>query len=301
MRTGLDGVGRPRAPAPCLGARGGGRRGGARASAAPVTLRTNTCRTTSRRWSASCDAGGRPRPSAARIHPGLAPGRPAGRPARCPASREGWFAVQDQASSFVVRALDPRPGDRVLDACAGPGGKAGHLACAGRAGGTARRGGRPRRRGRARAGRPSTGSGSAVTCSCRTVAGRRSAAPFDRILVDAPCSGIGSARRRPELLWRARRDELVGARPAAGRHRRRPSPRLLRPGGRLVYSVCTFPRAETDAACDAHPAPRRPTWSRSSCAGPDGPAARIRLWPHRHGCDAMFVAGFRRRARALAD
>jgi 16S rRNA (cytosine967-C5)-methyltransferase len=117
---------------------------------------------------------------------------------------------------------------------------------------------------------------------------------FDRILVDAPCSGIGSARRRPELLWRARKDELAGlarlqvgiATAAAG---------LLRPGGLLVYSVCTFPRAETDAACDAL-VRRAPQLEPVEIAGPDGPAERIRLWPHRHGCDAMFVAAFRGRA-----
>lgn len=68
---------------------------------------------------------------------------------------------------------------------------------------------------------------------------------------------------------------------------------LLRPGGRLVYSVCTFPRAETDAACDAI-LRHRPDLEPEPLDGPDGPSPRIRLWPHRHGCDAMFVAGFRR-------
>jgi 16S rRNA (cytosine967-C5)-methyltransferase len=117
--------------------------------------------------------------------------------------------------------------------------------------------------------------------------------PFDRILVDAPCSGIGAARRRPELLWRVQRDDLstlarLQVAIVAG------VADLLRPGGLLVYSVCTFPRAETDAACDAivrHRAELEPV----DLSGPDGPSPRIRLWPHVHGCDAMFVAGFRRR------
>jgi 16S rRNA (cytosine967-C5)-methyltransferase len=131
--------------------------------------------------------------------------------------------------------------------------------------------------------------------------GRRPAVDgtFDRILVDAPCSGIGSARRRPELLWRFRRDELsalarlqVAIVVAAAD--------LLRPGGRLVYSVCTFPRAETDAACDAI-ARRRPDLRPLDLSGPDGPAARVRLWPHRHGADAMFVAGFYRVAGPPRD
>ena len=118
--------------------------------------------------------------------------------------------------------------------------------------------------------------------------------PFDRVLVDAPCTGIGSARRRPELLWRGRRDELSRlarlqvAIAAAGAD-------LLRPGGRLVYSVCTFPRAETDAACDAI-LRHRPDLEPVSTPGPAGadPATRHRLWPHRHGTDGMFVAAFER-------
>ena len=114
------------------------------------------------------------------------------------------------------------------------------------------------------------------------------------MLVDAPCTGIGSARRRPELLWRARRDELsrlarlqVSIAVATAE--------LLEPGGRLVYSVCTFPRAETDAACDAI-LRHRPDLVPIETPGPAGaaPAFRHRLWPHRHGTDGMFVAAFER-------
>jgi 16S rRNA (cytosine967-C5)-methyltransferase len=68
---------------------------------------------------------------------------------------------------------------------------------------------------------------------------------------------------------------------------------LVRPGGRLVYSVCTFPRAETDAAVRAFRS-RRPDFEPLPVPGPDGMAPSHRLWPHRHGTDAMFYAGFRR-------
>jgi 16S rRNA (cytosine967-C5)-methyltransferase len=121
---------------------------------------------------------------------------------------------------------------------------------------------------------------------------KRLAGKIDRVLVDAPCSGIGSARRRPELLWRVDKDRLSGlaARQLAivGA-----SADLVRPGGRLVYAVCTFPRAETDAVCDAL-LRARPDLSPVRTEGPDGPAERHRLWPHRHGSDGMFVAAFLR-------
>lgn len=255
-----------------------------------LALRTNTCAVSVDELErALTTAGLSPRRGAVHIETLLVG---SGAPSSLPGFGEGWFAVQDEASSFVVRTLEARPGDRVLDVCAAPGGKTGHLACLvgpqGRVvaadvsdrrlalvGGTVERLGLPALRLVQDGRRPAVREG------------------FDRVLVDAPCSGIGSARRRPELLWRARKDELshlarlqVGiATAAAG---------LVRRGGRLVYSVCTFPRAETDAACDAIER-RAPELEPIAIDGPDGASERIRLWPHRHGCDAMFVAAFRRR------
>jgi 16S rRNA (cytosine967-C5)-methyltransferase len=214
-----------------------------------------------------------------------------GDPRSIPGWREGRFAVQDQASAFVVRVLDPKPGERVLDACAAPGGKAVFAACLtapdgivvaadvlpSRLGLVARQAGR---------------LGVRVELLAMDATAPAVRGPFDRVLVDAPCSGIGSARRRPELLWRVPRDglsrlarrQVAIASAAAG---------LLRPGGRLVYSVCTFPRAETDAACDAI-LRHRPDLRAIPTPGPGGPALRHRLWPHVYGSDGMFVAAFER-------
>lgn len=255
-----------------------------------TTLRTNTCRTSVDDLEGALREAGNQAERGA-LHEESLIVR-AGAPTSFPGFAEGWFAVQDQASSFVVRVLDPQPGERVLDACAGPGGKAAHIACLVEPEGTLiatdpaiARAGLVR----------STLDRLGVRGHVLVQDARRPAVlgAFERTLVDAPCSGIGAARRRPELLWRVQRDELSAlarlqvaiVTGVAG---------LLRPGGLLVYSVCTFPRAETDAACDAilrHEAELEP----ADLPGPDGPAARIRLWPHRHGCDAMFVAGFRRR------
>ncbi len=263
---------------------------GALAERAPLTLRANTCRASVEELE-RCLSDARVETERGTLHPDsvLVHG---GAPAELPGFAEGWFAVQDQASSFVVRVLDPQPGERVLDACAGPGGKAGHVAClVGAEGRTVAADVSATRAGLVRAAAERLGVRELVLVQD----GRRPALRegFDRVLVDAPCSGIGSARRRPELLWRAKRTDVpglsrlqVGIATAAAE--------LLRPGGRLVYSVCTFPRAETDAVCDAI-LRRRPDLEPEPIQGPDSPAERVRLWPHRHGCDAMFIASFRKK------
>jgi 16S rRNA (cytosine967-C5)-methyltransferase len=254
-----------------------------------LSLRVNTCRIVVAELTARLRAAGiEPRP--APVHPECLL-IDAGDPAELPGFREGLFAVQDQASAFVVTALDPRPGERVLDACAGPGGKAAYAAClVGDDGAVVAADVHPRRTGLvARTARRLGVSVSVLTQDARRPALR---GPFDRVLVDAPCSGIGSARRRPELLWRVRKQELSGlARLQVSIVTA--STELLRPGGILVYSVCTFPRAETDAACDAIQR-HRPDLEPVALEGPDGASTRVRLWPHRHGTDGMFVAAFRR-------
>jgi 16S rRNA (cytosine967-C5)-methyltransferase len=265
------------------------------AEPADLTIRTNTCATSVDRLErALADAD--VRAERGRIHPETLL-VDHGSPSRLPGYEEGWFAVQDQASAFVIGSLDPRPGDRVLDVCAAPGGKAAHAAClVGSAGSVVAADVSPTRLGLVGANAGRLG----VRVLPLAQDGRRPAVRdgFDRVLVDAPCSGIGSARRRPELLWRARKDQLSGlARLQVGIATAAAS--LVRPGGRLVYSVCTFPRAETDAACDAI-LRRAPELEPIAIEGPEGPSERVRLWPHRHGCDAMFVAAFRRRT-TLAD
>ncbi|HYZ10918.1 MAG TPA: 16S rRNA (cytosine(967)-C(5))-methyltransferase RsmB [Actinomycetota bacterium] len=257
------------------------------ASPGPLPLRTNTCRTTPERLARRlADAG--LDPQAGTLHPGMLH-LGGGRPSDLPGFADGWFAVQDEASAWVVDVLGPERGDRVLDACAAPGGKATDIAC--RAGAVIAADVSPRRLGLVR--RTADRLGVTARIVAQDTARPALREGFDRILVDAPCTGIGAARRRPELLWRPRRTDLsrlarLQVRIALG------AASLLAPGGILVYSVCTFPRAETDAACDAL-LDRAPDLRPDPFAGPDGTSTtRARLWPHRHGTDAMFVARFRR-------
>jgi 16S rRNA (cytosine967-C5)-methyltransferase len=257
---------------------------------APLSLRVNTCRVGVEEVLGSLGAWGARRgpvdPECVLVD--------RGEPSRLPGWEAGAFWAIDQASAVVARAVDARPGAHVLDACAGPGGKTAVLSCSVGPGGTVVAGDvHPRRAGLVRATLGRLGLDGYVVVHDATRPPLRTGW-FDRVLVDAPCSGIGSARRRPELLWRPRKDRLstlarrqVELATAGGD--------LLRPGGRLVYSVCTFPRAETDAACDAI-VRHRPDLVPVRTAGPDGDSTRHRLWPHRHGTDGMFYAVFERTA-----
>ena len=260
------------------------------ATRAPLSLRANTCRTDVDGLDQALRGAGHD-PRRGELDPDCLLLDGAGDPTALPGFADGAFALQDQASAFVVRVLDPQPGERVLDICAAPGGKAAFAACLLQPEGTLVAADvHPRRtalvaRGAARLGvHPLVFVQDALAPALRP--------GFDRVLVDAPCSGIGAARRRPELLWRARAKDLsalarlqVSIVSAAAD--------MLVPGGRLVYSVCTFPRAETDAACDAI-LRHRPDLLSEPTPGPDGLSERHRLWPHRHGSDGMFVASFRR-------
>ncbi|HSL12614.1 MAG TPA: transcription antitermination factor NusB [Actinomycetota bacterium] len=260
------------------------------ATRAPLTLRTNACRTTpaelGRRLAQANVA-----TVVGDVDPACLVVGSGGDPATFPGFGDGAFAIQDQASAFVARLVDARSGDRVLDVCAAPGGKAAALACAVRPDGAVVASDVAPARARL-IGETASRLHERVTVLAADARAPAVTGGFDRVLVDAPCSGIGSARRRPELLWRVPSgalSQLARLQVAIVTA----SADVLRPGGRLVYSVCTFPRAETDAACDAI-VRHRPDLVPVETDGPDGRGFRHRLWPHRHGTDGMFVAAFER-------
>jgi 16S rRNA (cytosine967-C5)-methyltransferase len=194
--------------------------------------------------------------------------------------------VQDLASQWVAEAVGARPGERVLDLCAAPGGKSLVMAADGAF--VAATDVRP---GRARLVAANAGSRRAPVAAA-VADGRRAPFPdhrFDRLLVDAPCSGLGVLRRRPDARWRVDPDaverlvalqrELVGAAVA-----------LVRPGGTLVYSVCTLTEAE-GPGLDAYLAASCPELVAVPAPGPPWrPVGRgARLLPQDAGTDGMYL------------
>ena len=227
----------------------------------------------------------------------------AGNPYRTPVASRGLFLAQDEASQLVAELVGGRPGERVLDACAAPGGKT--TAIAGTMGGRGLLVAADLRPPRLRLLRGTLAGMGADAAVVRL--DMRRGAPFgpvfDRVLVDAPCSGLGVLRRDPEIRWRRRpgdlprfaAEQLSMAGHAAG---------AVRPGGILVYATCSSEPDENEevvaAFLDAH--------ADFEAVGPDGagPIApglravlddrgRLSTTPFHHGLDAFFAAVLRRR------
>ncbi|WP_204039950.1 RsmB/NOP family class I SAM-dependent RNA methyltransferase [Acrocarpospora phusangensis] len=218
-----------------------------------------------------------------------------GDPGSLAAVGEARAAVQDEASQLVALALTRVPLDRDgrwLDMCAGPGGKAGLLdAVAAQTG--ARVLAADLQEHRARLVWRTTKEAKVVVADGVEPAWRPGA--FDRVLLDAPCSGLGALRRRPEARWRR---DPSGMPELAGLQRRLLGSALdaVRPGGVVAYVTCSPHLAETravvaDFAGRAETLDAREYLPEVPDLG-DGPYAQF--WPHRHGTDAMFLALLRK-------
>ena len=115
---------------------------------------------------------------------------------------------------------------------------------------------------------------------------------YDRVLVDAPCTGLGALRRRPEARWRRTPDDLADL-TSLQRELLDSALRLTRPGGVVVYATCSPHLAETAGIVEGYDLDdARPAFPQAMPLG-DGPT--VQMWPHRHGTDAMFCAIVRNR------
>jgi 16S rRNA (cytosine967-C5)-methyltransferase len=224
------------------------------------------------------------------------------------AFKRGAFEVQDEGSQLIALLVDPRPGERVVDFCAGGGGKTLHLGALMDNKGTlyafdvnARRleALKPRLR------RAALDNVRAQWIkSERDPHVKRLRGTIDRVLVDAPCSGTGTLRRNPDLKWRPLDlDALV----ATQRAILAAAAELVKPGGRLVYATCSVLREENDdvvrdflerhsefecVTSSALPAPLPKELSPG--------AAGLSLYPHVHGTDGFYMAALCRRIEVPA-
>jgi 16S rRNA (cytosine967-C5)-methyltransferase len=220
---------------------------------------------------------------------------------RTPPYREGLVQIQDEASQWVGHVVSPEPGERILDLCAGFGGKSTHL------------GALMENRGEIvsvdeAAWKIEELRGNALRQSITIIGGRAAGAlelspgelgDFDRVLLDAPCSGFGSIRRNPDIKWRrGPKDPYRFSRIQNALLQQ--ASRFVRKGGVLVYATCTVFGEENERVAERFEA-ENPHWrgepaadflpeaSRSMAEGPF-----FRSWPHRHGVDGFFIARWRR-------
>lgn len=221
-----------------------------------------------------------------------------------PAFHDGLFQVQDEAAQLVSRLLAPEPGQTVMDACAGLGGKTGHLAAL------------MENRGRLVAVDLHPRKLSALEMEIRRLGVSIATpvvhdldqgpppcpyGPLDRILLDAPCSGLGVLARNPDAKWSAAKTDLFRYQERQIRFLTRLAP-LVRPSGLLAYAVCSMEPEETEevvsAFLETHPNfgvqqefPHLPPKLRALIT----PEGYLRTYPHRHDMDGFFSVCFVRK------
>ena len=211
------------------------------------------------------------------------------------AAEQGIIYIQDEASQLVSLLLDPKSGERLLDLCAAPGSKSSHMATL------------------------AEGKAWIVACdihphrlatlglTCRKLGidsidrvaldataalpFAESAVPFDRILIDAPCSGTGTLRRNPEIKWRLAVGDIERLADVQLRLLERATD-MLRRGGRLVYSTCSIEREENEEVIRRFIESGAPYRLLRPNARADLITAEgfVRTFPHRDGADGFFAA-----------
>ena len=236
--------------------------------------------------------------------------------------KNGWFQVQDEAAQLAARIADPRPGEQILDACAGLGGKTGALAQLMKNRGTILAIDRSAAKlNQLEKAMQRLGITNVATQAVDLMAPHpfeNSDYRFDRILLDAPCSGLGVIRRNPDTKWRARPQDLPRHGKRQYRLLKRIAP-LVKPGGYLVYVVCSTEPEENGGVIERflekHPKfqqesiladERKKKYGRGEKkkAPSTGPRAQalhlltkdgfLQTRPHVQGLDGFFVARLRR-------
>jgi 16S rRNA (cytosine967-C5)-methyltransferase len=262
---------------------------------AEPALRANTLRTT-----AAALAARLPVPSHA------APGLPEGLVLEAafdahgaPEWRDGLYMPQSRAAMTVARLLGPRPGERVLDLCAAPGGKTTHIAALMEDRGRLVAVEQHRGRAAALARTAQRMGASCVEVRAGDAAAEHEAAAYDRVLVDPPCSDLGTLASRPDARWRKTAEQPAQLARTQGAILRAGAA-AVRPGGTLVYSTCTISPAENEGVVAAFLADHSgfeaddlreevPVWQHPTVP------RHLQTLPHRDGTEGFVIARLRRR------
>ncbi len=269
----------------------------------PLTLRVNSLKTNREDFLTALAAAGHQAHSCFFAPEGVTIDQRSEKP--LPGDADGWYQVQDEASILMAHLLDPHSGQRILDACAAPGGKTTHLAAlTGNQAEIIALDKYPRR--------VELIAEGARRLGCSSIGARQwdlteppdflETQSFDRVLFDAPCSGLGVLRRNPEGRWNKSPAKLKELAVLQRQILENIAP-LVGPGGKLLYSVCTFSHVETDAIIDSfledHPEFELENLAEKVLSGwvdlfTD--KGTLRSYPHRHnGMDAFFAARLQRR------
>lgn len=277
---------------------------------APITVRTNSLRTTREKLFKSLES----EVGEIWLSPVSADGISFQNPrlviSELIAFRLGWFQVQDEAAQLMTGLLEPRPRETILDACAGLGGKTGHIAQM------------MKNTGhlvamdveKSKLVRLSHDMNrqyvSIVKTHVHDLNEPLKSKPYtvyDRILLDAPCSGIGVLRRNPDAKWRIKPETLdaFGKRQNLFLDNLAPA---VKPGGILVYSVCSFEPEETDMVVktflERHPefTLDKPPQAMLELNPPlFSPEGYFRTFPHKHNMDGFFAARFLKKVRRIVQ
>ena len=225
-----------------------------------------------------------------------------GDPGKLDPVREGLAAVQDEGSQLIARAVVEAPVEgedagRWLDLCAGPGGKAALMGALARIDGA-----------KVDAVELSDHRAKLIEKTVRDLPvrvhvgdGRNPGLQegYDRVLVDAPCSGLGALRRRPEARWRKQESDIAELNTLQF-ELLESALKLVRPGGVVIYSTCSPDLRETRGIVDRAVAELGAVEEDAHALVPMmenvGEDKSVQMWPHRHGTDAMFFAALRRGA-----
>ena len=210
--------------------------------------------------------------------------------------RQGFFVVQDESAGLVIQLLDPQPGERVLDLCAAPGGKTTFI------------GELMRNEGEIVAVDRYETRLNLVKSACQRLglanvhvitadASEIQTAPADRVLIDAPCSGLGVLAKKPDAKWKREPEDLPNL-VAIQRSILANAAALVKPGGILVYSTCTTEPEENIEVISAFLSdhPEFQIESASQFVNPQlvHPDGYVETFPHRHGMDGSFAVRLRK-------